>query len=173
MQTVRDDVASVLASFVPDLADRQVRALEVSIFNAAILAQTEAGLDATWGEVFMSEYKRLAVGVAANLTQEPQFSNGNVELLNRVLRGEVDVSDIVNMAPSDIRPDTVRGLDTAVERLAKMTLHKPSTQSTMFRCPKCSGQSCSYTELQTRSADEGTTIFLFCRSCSTQWTEGG
>jgi DNA-directed RNA polymerase subunit M/transcription elongation factor TFIIS len=38
----------------------------------------------------------------------------------------------------------------------------------MFACPKCRSN-CSYTELQTRSADEGT-IFLFCHAL-TVWTQ--
>jgi DNA-directed RNA polymerase subunit M/transcription elongation factor TFIIS len=173
MQAVRDDVVSVLASFVPDLADRHVIALESSIFNATVRAQTEAGLDATWGEVFVSEYKRLAAAIAANLTQEAGFSNGNTELLQRIMRGDIDVAAVAAMSPSSVRPSTFTDLDTPTERLSKATLRKSGTMSSMFTCPKCAGSSCSYTELQTRSADEGTTIFLFCHTCSTQWTEGG
>jgi hypothetical protein len=139
MQTVRDDVASVLASFCANLADRQVRHWRCPFSNAAILAQTEAGLDATWGEVFMSSYKRLAVGVTANLAT-PILQRRRREGSEQGLAWEVDVSGRRSAWPLPFgRPDTVRP-GHGGRALAKMTLHKPSTQSTMFRCPKCSGQ---------------------------------
>jgi hypothetical protein len=69
MQTARDDVVSVISSFVPELSSLQTAELEM-IFNATVRAQGEAGLDATWNDVFKGEYKRLAAAVTGNLTRE-------------------------------------------------------------------------------------------------------
>lgn len=173
MDTDREDVASVMASFIPELTDHQVGELEMAIFNATVRAQAESGLDASWGTVFKAEYKRRAVAVTANLTQEPGFSNGNTQLLKRVLCGELCVRTVASMCPSSIRPQVFAGMDTEVERLSKVTLRNTGAVSTMFECPKCEARNCSYTELQTRSGDEGTTIFLFCHTCSHKWTQGG
>jgi hypothetical protein len=48
----RDDVVSVISSFVPELSSLQTAELEMTIFNATVRAQGEAGLDATWNDVF-------------------------------------------------------------------------------------------------------------------------
>lgn len=173
MEVDRADVASVMVSFLPELSDQQVAELEMTVFNATVRAQTEAGVDAIWGDAFKAEYKRLAAAITANLTGERGFSNGNTDLMRRVLRGDLGVQHVVAMCPSSIRPEVFAGMDTEAERLSKVTLRNTGTVSTLFECPKCAARNCSYTELQTRSGDEGTTIFLFCHSCSTRWTQGG
>lgn len=38
-----------------------------------------------------------------------------------------------------------------------------------FQCPMCNEKKCSYHEMQTRSADEPTTIFVMCFVCKHQW----
>ena len=173
MQAARDDVVSVVASFVPELSALQAAELEMAIYNATVRAQGEAGQDATWNDSFQGAYRRLAAAVAGNLTREKGYSNGNTDLLDRVLRGELDIKTVADMRPSSMRPSVFEGLDTMTERLSKATLRNTGAVSTLFECPKCKERNCSYTELQTRSADEGTTIFLFCHTCSTQWTQGG
>ena len=43
----------------------------------------------------------------------------------------------------------------------------------MFRCGKCKSLKTTYTELQTRSADEPTSIFATCLSCGNKWKMNG
>ena len=35
----------------------------------------------------------------------------------------------------------------------------------MFSCGKCKSKECTYTQLQTRSADEPMTTFVYCMAC--------
>ena len=35
----------------------------------------------------------------------------------------------------------------------------------MFQCGKCKSKECTYTQLQTRSADEPMTTFVYCMAC--------
>jgi len=39
----------------------------------------------------------------------------------------------------------------------------------MFQCGKCKSKNCTYTQLQTRSADEPLTTFVYCRQCGNRW----
>uniref|UniRef100_A0A914W7Q6 TFIIS n=1 Tax=Plectus sambesii TaxID=2011161 RepID=A0A914W7Q6_9BILA len=43
------------------------------------------------------------------------------------------------------------------------------TPSDMFKCGKCLKKNCTYTQVQTRSADEPMTTFVFCRECGNRW----
>ena len=38
-----------------------------------------------------------------------------------------------------------------------------------FRCGKCGGNKTTYYTMQTRSADEGETIFITCLTCGKRW----
>jgi len=43
------------------------------------------------------------------------------------------------------------------------------TPSDMFKCGKCRKKNCTYSQMQTRSADEPMTTFVFCRDCGNRW----
>ena len=47
----------------------------------------------------------------------------------------------------------------------------PPAHATGQVCPTCSGNQITYTQAQTRSADEGMTTFFFCESCKARWRE--
>ncbi|KIN06567.1 hypothetical protein OIDMADRAFT_17376 [Oidiodendron maius Zn] len=48
---------------------------------------------------------------------------------------------------------------------------KGSQQRTDKNCPKCDKQDLIFTQAQLRSADEGTTLFYYCLSCSHRFVE--
>jgi transcription elongation factor S-II len=83
-----------------------------------------------------------------------------MDLLGRI-RGGLDVKLVADMCPPPCVRTCLRAW-TRCPSVSKATLRNTGAVSTMFACPKCKERNCSYTELQTRSADEGTTIFLFC-----------
>ncbi|TKR93785.1 hypothetical protein L596_008180 [Steinernema carpocapsae] len=43
------------------------------------------------------------------------------------------------------------------------------TPSDMFKCGKCGKTNTTYSQMQTRSADEPMTTFVFCRTCGNRW----
>lgn len=45
---------------------------------------------------------------------------------------------------------------------------KPASTS-IYTCGKCKKNECTYYEQQTRSADEGTTLFITCLHCGHKW----
>ena len=48
---------------------------------------------------------------------------------------------------------------------------KPEAMTDVFKCRKCSSRSCSYYEVQTRSADEPMTQFINCLDCGNRWRQ--
>ena len=47
----------------------------------------------------------------------------------------------------------------------------PTATTLLYRCRKCDGRKCAYTQVQTRSADEAMTTFLRCTQCEYSWKE--
>jgi transcription elongation factor S-II len=45
-------------------------------------------------------------------------------------------------------------------------------KTTLLTCRKCKGKNCSYSEMQTRSADEPMTTFAYCLDCGNRWKFG-
>ena len=48
---------------------------------------------------------------------------------------------------------------------------KPEAMTDQFKCGKCYNRSCSYYEVQTRSADEPMTQFITCLVCKNRWKQ--
>ena len=48
---------------------------------------------------------------------------------------------------------------------------KPEAMTDMFKCNRCGSRSCTYYELQTRSADEPMTQFITCLTCKNHWKQ--
>lgn len=44
-------------------------------------------------------------------------------------------------------------------------------ESTMFQCRKCKSRLITYTQAQTRSADEPMTVFFYCATCGNRWRQ--
>jgi transcription elongation factor S-II len=49
---------------------------------------------------------------------------------------------------------------------------KQVAKTDLFKCGKCKKRECSYYELQVRSADESSTIFVTCLNCGNRWRIG-
>lgn len=43
------------------------------------------------------------------------------------------------------------------------------TETALFKCAKCGKRKTTYTQLQTRSADEPMTTFVLCLECGNRW----
>ncbi|KAF8361847.1 hypothetical protein PRIPAC_88770, partial [Pristionchus pacificus] len=89
----------------------------------------------------------------------------NVALRENVLTGVVSTDKFAVMLPEEMASDEIKKMR---ETFAKESImeHQMSvttgTPSDMFKCGKCGKKNCTYTQLQTRSADEPMTTFVFC-----------
>ena len=52
-------------------------------------------------------------------------------------------------------------------------LYEPKLEAMtdQFKCGRCKSRKCTYYEMQTRSADEGMTIFVTCINCGKRWKQ--
>ena len=96
------------------------------------------------------------------------WSNGNAWLRGAVMDGTVSISDIPGMGAADLRPGVHRPAPT---RCCDSAQSDEMRANNLFECPRCSARKCTHHELQTRSADEATTVFVTCVVCGHKWTE--
>jgi len=96
----------------------------------------------------------------------------NADLRWRLLRQELSPAELVDMSAEALKTEQAR--EREAEIAERMLFHKqrgiPQAASTdQFRCGKCGQRSCTYFQMQTRSADEPMTTFVTCTHCGNRW----
>lgn len=98
----------------------------------------------------------------------------NPALRETVRAGDVSPARLVRMSPYELFPE--HWADT-FDRVAHKQLRKQITMDAasapdgLLQCRKCKSRKTTYTQLQTRSADEPLTTFALCLNCLARWKE--
>ena len=88
------------------------------------------------------------------------------------MNGDIKVEQISDLSVYDICPENwAELLDQKIKRDKLKYEMKPKAMTDQFKCRKCGSRSCSYYEVQTRSADEPMTQFISCLDCGNRWKQ--
>ncbi|XP_051518636.1 transcription elongation factor A protein 2-like isoform X2 [Myxocyprinus asiaticus] len=96
----------------------------------------------------------------------------NPDLRRNVLCGNISADRISNMTAEEMASAELKEIRKALtkESIREHQLSKVGgTETDMFICGKCKGKNCTYTQVQTRSADEPMTTFVLCNECGNRW----
>jgi transcription elongation factor S-II len=99
-------------------------------------------------------------------------NKSNPELRKRVLTGEIAAIKLVTMSHEELMSPARREEDKKLmkENMDKaMVAQEEKSVSTSLQCGKCGARKVSYTQAQTRSADEPMTTFCECLNCGRRW----
>jgi transcription elongation factor S-II len=137
--------------------------LEKGIYNFAIKEANQRKIVKKWeNPKFVQIYTDHLRSIYLNLKNE--------NLLNLLLSNEISPQQLAFMTHQELNPERWKLL---IERKMKRDSSKLNTNiqasTDMFTCRKCKSKKCTYYELQTRSADEPTTIFVTCLDCGKNW----
>jgi len=96
----------------------------------------------------------------------------NPMLSNNVMCGLISAEKLATMTSEEMASSEMKGLRDAFTKEA-IKDHQMATQggtaTSLFKCGRCGKSNCSYNQLQTRSADEPMTTFVFCNDCGHRW----
>ncbi|XP_041954414.1 transcription elongation factor A protein 2 [Alosa pseudoharengus] len=96
----------------------------------------------------------------------------NPDLRRNVLCGNIAPERIATMTAEEMASAELKEIRKAMtkESIREHQLSKVGgTETDMFICGKCRGKNCTYTQVQTRSADEPMTTFVLCNECGNRW----
>lgn len=158
--------AKVAARFAETLGTTLGKHLEVVLWNHVLRTCQRDHIPLYFCGTLRYRYTSKALGLDVyNLRKFP-------EVVERVKRGLISVRDLVKMKPWELTPDR---WDAVFERVAKLELQKSrgynKAPEGMFTCRACKSRQCSTVQLQTRSADEPMTVYVFCMNCPNRWKE--
>ncbi|VDL57480.1 unnamed protein product [Hymenolepis diminuta] len=117
-----------------------------------------------------SKYKQRIRTRVMNLNDEK-----NPDLRLNVFMGHVKPERLANMTSEEMASKDMKLLR---EKFIKETIddHQMAltsgTQSGLLTCGKCKQKNCTYNQVQTRSADEPMTTFVYCNNCGNRWKVG-
>lgn len=90
----------------------------------------------------------------------------------RVLSGEIQPSQFVKMTTEELKSPERVAQDAALQKENlhdAMVAQEEKSISSSLQCGKCKEKKVSYTQAQTRSADEPMTTFCTCTVCGHKW----
>lgn len=96
----------------------------------------------------------------------------NPGLRHKVLTGEIKPEKMAIMTRDQMASDELIQIrkDFTKEGIKDHQLAMTSgTKSSLLQCGKCKMRDCTYNQVQTRSADEPMTTFVFCNHCGNRW----
>lgn len=99
-------------------------------------------------------------------------NSSNRELGPRVMSGEIEPARFVVMTHEELKSNERRQEDEKLQKENMMKAQVPMAEKSIsdaLRCGKCGQKKVSYSQAQTRSADEPMTTFCECTVCGNRW----
>jgi transcription elongation factor S-II len=96
----------------------------------------------------------------------------NPSLKMNVMSGTIGPSKIATMTTEEMASDSMKKLRKQLTKEAirdSQISMQGGTETDLLKCSKCRNRKCTYTQAQTRSADEPMTTFAFCLHCGHRW----
>ncbi|XP_076319986.1 RNA polymerase II elongation factor isoform X1 [Tachypleus tridentatus] len=113
------------------------------------------------------KYKTRVRSRVANLKDS---KNPNLRL--NVLRGLITPERLAVMTAEEMASEEMKNLRQKLTKEAindhQMVL-TGGTKTDLLKCGKCKKSNCTYNQVQTRSADEPMTTFVYCNECGHRW----
>lgn len=166
---VRSKMVALFSKELDDIA--LCRRIERSIYNYCILLSEKKRIKKKWTDtIFKNLYESKIRSIYSNIKSDSYIQNK--EFKKRIIDGEIDVNKIADLSAYDIYPDVWKELIDMKTKSDKLKYElRPEAMTDVFKCRRCNSRSCSYYEVQTRSADEPMTQFINCLDCGNRWRQ--
>ncbi|ODA76119.1 hypothetical protein RJ55_08402 [Drechmeria coniospora] len=132
---------------------------------AKAVAVEQATFDAYKGETV--DYKKKIRSLFSNLK-----TKSNKELGPRVMSGAITPQDFAVMTDDQLKSEDQRKKEMELEKENMKKAQVPMAEKSIsdsLECSRCKKKKVSYTQAQTRSADEPMTTFCECMNCGNRW----
>lgn len=100
----------------------------------------------------------------------PKSSIYNKSIIDKIKKKQLLPYNFINNQPWELYTEHWKDIVDEQNKTDKIIIDKtPIFTTTQFTCSKCKNNECKTYSLQTRSADEPTTIFVNCIKCNNTW----
>jgi len=100
----------------------------------------------------------------------PKSTVYNKKILSDIKKKKITPYELINNKPWELYTEHWKDIVEEQNKNDKIVIDKTAEfTTTQFTCSKCKNNECKTYSLQTRSADEPTTIFVNCIKCNNTW----
>lgn len=156
--------SNIRRRFEPILGDKDSSInLEKGVFNFTIKEANARKIVKKWENPnFAQIYVDRLRSIYINLKDD--------KILSQIVSKEIAPQNLAFMTHQELNPEHWREhIELKIQRDFSKFNKKVEASTDMFTCKKCKSKRCTYYELQTRSADEATTVFITCLDCGKHW----
>jgi DNA-directed RNA polymerase subunit M/transcription elongation factor TFIIS len=146
--------------------------LEIGVFNFTIDYANNYKIQLSWKcQLLIDTYVNISRSIYANIKKNSYIGNKN--LLKRMIKNkEFHPHMLPYMQCHNIFPERWNEIIEKNQRRFKAAYEiKLVAMSDMITCSRCKSKKVSYYELQTRSGDEASTLFMNCLICGKKWKQ--
>ena len=145
-----------------ELTEKQSTNLEIGAYNFALKEADNRKIIKKWeNRNFCQIYLDRLRSLYRNLP----------ELAPRIRAGEYEPQQVAFMSHFEMNPSCWQALIQQKMKRDAQTATTMQASTDMFMCRACKSRKYVYYELQTRSADEPSTIFITCLDCGKNWKQ--
>jgi DNA-directed RNA polymerase subunit M/transcription elongation factor TFIIS len=168
---IREDFKTLLVDklFISDL---EATDLEIGVFNATIDYANNSKIQLSWKcQLLLDTYINISRSAYVNIKKDSYVANTN--LFSRMFeKKEFNPHMLPYMQNHDVFPERWKEIiDKNKLRFKAAYEVKLVAMSDMITCMRCKSRKVSYYELQTRSGDEASTLFMNCLICGKKWKQ--
>ena len=137
--------------------------LEIGIYNYVIREANTKKIVKKWeNQYFTQLYINHLRSIYMNLQDE--------QLLERIKNDTVKSQNVAFLTHQELKPDHWKELiEKKIQKDASKYTNNIQASTDMYVCTKCKSRRCTFVEVQIRSSDEGSTIFVTCLDCGKQF----
>ena len=161
----RENVRSkLIQKFGKDMNSSILANIEIGVYNYAIKEASNLKIIKKWDiPAFSTIYMDRLRTIYNNLKTSP-------ELLTLLNSEELSPKTLAFMTHQEMNPIQWKDrIERKIKRDRLKFTNNVKASTDMFTCNKCKSKQCTYYEMQTRSADEPTTVFVTCLNCGKNW----
>jgi DNA-directed RNA polymerase subunit M/transcription elongation factor TFIIS len=169
VENPRDNIVQLILQKASHLSHEQAKDMEIGIYNWTIQYSEKNKIIKNWkNSRFNKLYLEKSRSVLANIDKSSYVQNNR--LLDRLSEKEFLPHDIPYMKPENAFPERWKEtIDSYMKKYKNAYEKQDVVVSSLFRCGKCKKKECTYYTQQTRSGDEGETVFVKCMNCGNAW----
>lgn len=151
------------------LQETYIRKIERSCYNSACSSADKKNVSRNWeNPLFLHLYNMISYRVQKNIYWQEENTDSDC-LIKKIVAGECRVENIGDMESRELQPLKTEDMYKEINKRRQQKIQKK--YSTQHECFKCGGRRTTEVEVQLRSLDEGSTLFITCEmeNCSNVW----
>lgn len=168
---IREEFKNLLINNL-NIPELEATDLEIGVFNATIDYANTAKIQLSWKcQLLIDTYINISRSIYSNIKKDSYIGNSN--LYSRMLDNkEFNPHMLPYMLCHNIFPERWKDIIEKNQLRFKAAYEiKLVAMSDMITCMRCKSKKVSYYELQTRSGDEASTLFMNCLICGKKWKQ--